>query len=1649
MTQPTQEDIAKRMAEEAYAVAPLNTIAVEDVGKAARIVDQWLKDISHDVVTLDRVMTVAGSLPVLGNIIALVDVLCDIIAIVTKKSRDEVENFFNWVSLGINLIGVVPVPGTAAARTSLRPALHLVREKFKTSAHDIGEAVVVMLIGHLNATLAGSIDLYIDEAIAKLEGVLGEAGDKAEAMIGNWSGGLRKLAAGRIFEDSPVPPKPMRNPGKQYSNFLAAAYGAMTDKAAAARAEANRLMRQGGNAGFSAALNRVGASKLLIQQAEFMEVLKGQVKARIQAQGRATEQKSIAWLLEVLQRSVRRMLPKLRKNGKNLSPDHVAEHKLKHPDAEIDASRNQAMATGNPGCKECPAKSTTGRSISFATGSETLVQTDFALPGQMPIVWSRLYHSRLAAYDHPVHLASQTPACAYLGARWTTAYTTRIEQARDGSLVYFAADGRDHKFPRLPGPDDGQVGQTHHNPIEDLTLGRGNDGLLILSHGRHYVETFELAPQFIVDGKAATQKKAVFYRLASQRDRAGHTTTLAYRHAGGQLSDIVSGETHVSTAIDARGRIQSLWLVEGDQAVRQLASYTFEDQADGSSDLIAAQDEDQNSWTYEYLQAGKDSTHLISRYTDRTERGIKLQWMHADGFDTAITPANSGTARAYREQADDGSFATTIVWNNNIRLTTVIDALGNEKRYYYDILGYTYRIVYPAITAADGKIYEHEEWFFRDANKNVTVHVHPDGGKDLFCYDAQSNLLAHTRADGSTVHFAHDELDNLTGILDAEGNRWERSYDGINLVEEVNPLGHSTAYAYNQHGQPVEITDAKGGKKQLAYNAAGQLTAYTDCSGKTTTWAYDDRGRLIKLTNAAGEATSYAYQRGNLAVVTHPDNTREHLEHDAEGRLLLHRDALQRETHYRYSEAGFIAQRTDANKNTLQYQWDRLGRLVELQNENTRSHRFQYDPLGKLIAETSFDDSRTDYLYTPANGVLRQIEEASSLTQLDFDAMGRLTERKVGLYGVKEDPEDGNTSRVFDPASIQVDRYAYDGNGRLVDARNQNIHLQWFHDAAGNTRTEHHHYQIDAEGNPDAAPMTAVWQHRYDELGTRIQTTRPDGHTTRWLTYGSGHVHGLMLDDIEALQIERDDIHRETKRTQANQIAEERQYDPAGRLKAQILSRAEPLGQSAGSTRFAPAQVTTAFSLKRSYRYDQAGQLTDIGDSRRGALSYRYDPVGRLLQANARLGTETFAFDPASNIVDPQALQTPQGLATSGPRINGIPAILDNLLRDYAGTHFDYDDRGNMVRRTHNGQVTHFRWSAGNQLLQVTDPGVRTTRYHYDPLGRRIAKHTVPLGQSQQLPTEDNQWGATLFGWDGDQMAWEADYARRLTVHYVFEPNSFVPLLQASSQTDIRKMFLERPDVATSEYVDDYGSYTIDLDPLYNGEYIPGFTEAGNPPAPLRDFYYYQCDHLGTPMELTDEQGSIAWEANYKAWGEAKITVSEAARKAKLKNPIRFQGQYFDEESGLHYNRFRYYDPVSGRFISNDPIRLMGGINLHQYAPNPMEWIDPLGLTARLPCLICCDGSHGRSNKQERLRALADDPLQPRAVRGWIRNEQRHIETGNRKTIRLPGNSRNSRTPGMELAHGRETEAKDGYCYRHSELQDADLHKTQHQIGGY
>ncbi|BBF86241.1 Rhs family protein [Aquitalea magnusonii] len=235
-------------------------------------------------------------------------------------------------------------------------------------------------------------------------------------------------------------------------------------------------------------------------------------------------------------------------------------------------------------------------------------------------------------------------------------------------------------------------------------------------------------------------------------------------------------------------------------------------------------------------------------------------------------------------------------------------------------------------------------------------------------------------------------------------------------------------------------------------------------------------------------------------------------------------------------------------------------------------------------------------------------------------------------------------------------------------------------------------------------------------------------------------------------------------------------------------------------------------------------------------------------------------------------------------------------------------------------------------------PSSDSTEYRYDPLGRRIAK----LSQGK----------TTLYGWDGDVLAFETQ--DDAAVHYLFEPGSFIPLAQVHTDA------IQGVKVPAWNQ---YNPYDPERDPLL---------QAGPEPSAPRAVYYYHADHLGTPQALTDAQGQLALEMDYQAWGEAREVIAEVAASAGIRNPLRFQGQYHDDESGLHYNRYRYYDPEIGRFISRDPIGLLGDINIHSYAPNPVGWIDPLGL-ARCPCNPCSKYDVGPYDELKRRSASGDN----------------------------------------------------------------------------
>jgi RHS repeat-associated protein len=209
------------------------------------------------------------------------------------------------------------------------------------------------------------------------------------------------------------------------------------------------------------------------------------------------------------------------------------------------------------------------------------------------------------------------------------------------------------------------------------------------------------------------------------------------------------------------------------------------------------------------------------------------------------------------------------------------------------------------------------------------------------------------------------------------------------------------------------------------------------------------------------------------------------------------------------------------------------------------------------------------------------------------------------------------------------------------------------------------------------------------------------------------------------------------------------------------------------------------------------------------------------------------------------------------------------------------------------------------------------TSFEYDALGRRVAKSEKHIEVSGRISPEQTR----RFVWQGLRMVQELRETG--LSNYVYSADSpYTPTARVDAYT---------------------GPMPVTYEPDSHGAMQP--VQAKVRPRVL----HFHTDLIGAPMEVTDEVGELAWVGDYTAWGKVKKDT-EHAFQARIEQPLRYPGQYEDESTGLHFNTFRYYDPDVGRFISQDPIGLMGGENLYSYGPNPTAWVDPLGLTGeRLP----------------------------------------------------------------------------------------------------
>jgi len=571
---------------------------------------------------------------------------------------------------------------------------------------------------------------------------------------------------------------------------------------------------------------------------------------------------------------------------------------------------------------------------------------------------------------------------------------------------------------------------------------------------------------------------------------------------------------------------------------------------------------------------------------------------------------------------------------------------------------------------------------------------------------------------------------------------------------------------------------------------------------------------------------------------------------------------------------------------------------------------YGYDAAGQLVQQTEYGQSNNE-------GRLKDRPETWHIHHFKRNILGQLIEKQSCKVSHKNgQSKDEGISRT---------RFEYDPiTGNLTKARNQHSSVELAYDELDRLigETTVHNGQSATVG------------YQYDPLGNRIRTILPDGRHIDYLYYGSGHLHQISLDGEVVSDIERDKLHREIQRTQGS-ISSLYDYDPMGRLKSQRTV------WSGTQTLHGKQNPLAGGVVNRRYAYDKAGNLIQSADQRSGVLNYVYDKIGRIQEArNSQTGrSETFAFDPAHNILDiPTSTPSPAGEGrgegkTTAPISDDTktqgrlksPAnpnlTAGNRLKEYNGIEYTYDALGNLIyRQLPNGENQYYQYDLENQLVraEIKKPAGNTEiwTYAYDPFGRRLSKE-----RQDKLAWTSTEPKRTHFVWDGSRLLQEYTYKGCYTYIYT-DQDSYEPLAQVFDNAKDGKQYLA----------------------------------------------YFHTDQVGIPREMTDIHGNLLWYGEYTAWGRLK--KDERVYK-NAHQPFRLQNQYYDEETGLHYNLMRYYEPEAGRFVNQDPIGLLGGENLYQFAPNAQEWLDVWGL---------CPANKNKPNKPK--------PLLKNLFKRWKRGER-------------------------------------------------------------
>ncbi len=641
----------------------------------------------------------------------------------------------------------------------------------------------------------------------------------------------------------------------------------------------------------------------------------------------------------------------------------------------------------------------------------------------------------------------------------------------------------------------------------------------------------------------------------------------------------------------------------------------------------------------------------------------------------------------------------------------------------------------------------------------------------------------------------------------------------------------------------------------------------------------------------------------------------------ASGQLTRVTDPRGNQTNITYTTAGLIATVTDPDNQVTSFEYDARGNRTAVVDALNNRTTFTYNSMNRLTRITYPDLTHSDFAYDNRGRRTSVTDQNGKVTSYAYDDADRLT-----------------TVTDAQTPSAGVTRYAYDSENNLTSIT----------DALGRATS----FTYDSYGRVTKTtfPSTLEETYTYDAVGNLLSKQDRKNQTINYFYDALNRLTSKSYPDSASVTYTYDAGSRLT------QVS-----DPAGTYQFAY----DNLGRLTGTT--TDYSFLTSRTFTNGYQYDAASNRTRFTDPEGGQTDYVYDALNRLTSlTNFSAQTFNFSYDALGRRTQ---LTRPNGVNTdyTYDNLSRLLSVLHKLgAQTIDGATYSVDAVGNRTSKlNHINSITEtYSYDAIYQLTQVVQDGTTTTEaYSYDKVGNRLSTVSDSgwtYNNSNQLVSRPgvtysyDHNGNTLTKTDASgstQYAW--DYENRLTS--VTLPNQSV----VSFKYDPMGRRIQKASASgTINYAYDGADSVEEVDTtgVVLARYAMG-PSIDQPLSMLRSgaTNYYEADGLGSVNSMTDGAGSAVASYVFDSFGK------QMSPGGGVTNAFRYTAREFDPETGLYYYRARYYDAGAGRFITEDPIQLLGGMNFSRYVSNnPVNLVDPTGLTTEV--ILWNPVGHGESS---------------------------------------------------------------------------------------